>query len=103
MVINRVSFFQKPVTQAEDFQLAIIDQGKKYSKDRGGFSGGIRSKDLQAALLTKMLPPPSSYYVIKRSEVLESHEQQLPKNPILNFFQKAESILTTALSCSRIR
>lgn len=103
MVINRVTFFQKPVNPLQEAQSVNVAQNCKYTKDQGGFSGGIRAKGLQHALLQKMLPSPESYRVIKLSEVLESHEQTLPKNPVVDFFHKAESFLTTMLACKQIR
>lgn len=103
MAINRVTFFQKPIHQIQDAQTGYAAEKSKYTLDQGGFSGGIRAKGLQQALFHKMLPSPESYRVIKLSEVLESHEQTLPRNPVVDFFHKAESFLTTMLACKRIR
>lgn len=103
MAINRVTFFQKPVNQVHGLQSANADKSSRFSFDSGGFLGGIRAKGLQHELFQKMLPSPESYRVIKLSELLESHEQTLPRNPVVDFFHKAESFLTTMLACKRIR
>lgn len=103
MVVNRVNLFQKPINQNHGLQAINAESHGKFTRDHGGFNGGIRAKGLQHSLFEKMLPSPESYREIKLSEVAESKEQTLPKNPVVDFFHKAESFLTTVLACKRMR